>query len=520
MNLLIVDDQVKVVQGLLNSVDWKAYGIDGVFGAYSVASAMEIFDAHTIDVLLCDIEMPIENGLMLVSWVNQKQLDTRCILLTAHAKFSYAQQSVKLHVFDYILQPAPYETIASCVQRAVCDLVNCREQKHLTDLGETFVSRETAIVGSALCNWLNRSGNLKDLSAYSTLGKLPTGSQPCALALLQILRWTKIDDWTPELLAAAFHNIAEELFAACGQKTVLAPMNEEDYALLIWSDDLRLSRTALEQQFNLFLSVCQKYFGCVMALYIADDVIPSRMVDTWNRLEHLRLDNVSRQSEVFYLGQAAPLPERAFRMPEISLWAQQLKGDNPGIVEQEADELLSQEHITAKFLNIFYQDFLLAFHNALGTRNEFWRETLSNPDNFKIYCEAPASVEQMKRLIHLIVEHFRSLSVTPSQELLQKIDSYIDSHMEEEISRQALANHVYLNADYLNRVVRQATGHSLKDYVAQRKLSRARMLLLTTHLPVAIIASKVGYGNAAHFSVSYKKQFGVTPMQTRHQETS
>lgn len=520
MNLLIVDDQVKVVQGLLNSVDWKAYGIDGVFGAYSVASAMEIFDAHTIDVLLCDIEMPIENGLMLVSWVNQHQLDTRCILLTAHAKFSYAQQSVKLHVFDYILQPAPYEAIAACVQRAVCDLVNCREQKHLTNLGETFASRETSIVGSALCNWLNCSGNQKDLSAYSTLGKLPADNQPCVLALIQILRWTKIDDWTQELLAAAFHNIAEELFGACGQKTALAAMDESEYALLIWSDDIQLSRTALEQQVNLFLSVCRKYFGCIMALYIADSVLPPKMLEVWKQLKQLCKDNVSRQSNVFCLGQGECASDHDFRMPEISLWTQQLKGDNPAVVEQEADELLSQDHITAKFLNIFYQDFLLAFHNALGTHDEFWRETLSDPGNFKIYCEAPASVEQMKRLIHLIVGHFQSLSVTPAQELLQKIDSYIDSHMEEEISRQALASHVYLNADYLNRIVRQATGHSLKDYVAQRKLSRARMLLLTTHLPVAIIASKVGYGNAAHFSVSYKKQFGVTPMQTRHQETS
>lgn len=122
----------------------------------------------------------------------------------------------------------------------------------------------------------------------------------------------------------------------------------------------------------------------------------------------------------------------------------------------------------------------------------------------------------MKRFVHVAVACFAEREEPPEQELLARIDAYIDDHMETEVSRQDLANCVFLNVDYLNRLVRRATGSSLKEYVVRRKLEKARILLRTTRLPVAIVASKVGYINAAHFSVAYKKQFGKTPMQTRN----
>lgn len=267
MNLLIVDDQMMVVQGLLKSVDWTQYGIDKAYGAMSVAGALDIFDTTQIDILLCDIEMPIENGLSLVNWVNRKELDTRCILLTAHAKFSYAQQSVKLHVFDYILQPAPYAQIAAAVQRAVEDLKQAREQEYLTSRGETFSQSENTIVGGALHNWLCCFGNQDEFERYARLGKLPAPEKNCVLAMIQILRWTLLRDWTPALLAVAFENVAGELFDTCGYRVAITPMDGGEFALLAWTEDESAVHAALEQQIDLLWKVCQKYLGSVVAIY-------------------------------------------------------------------------------------------------------------------------------------------------------------------------------------------------------------------------------------------------------------
>lgn len=522
MNLLIVDDQMMVVQGLLKGVEWSSYGIDNVYGAMSVAGALDIFDTTAIDVLLCDIEMPIESGLSLVSWVNRQELDTKCILLTAHAKFSYAQQSVKLHVFDYVLQPAPYEQIAEVVQRAVKELQQEREQKYFTTYGETFSRSENTIVGAALHNWLRCYGNVEEFERYASLGKLPDREAThCVLALIQILRWTILRDWTPALLAVAFENVAAELFAACGYKIAITPMDEGEYALLGWSDGDEMPVSAISQQMNLFWNVCQKHLGSVVALYWCESPRRKVLPDRWRKLVAQKRDNVSRKSDIFYLdeqesGKKCLEPKHA----EVTFWTEQLVAGCAEEVEKEILTLLEfmgqNNQIDARALRTLHQDFLQAFYNALGANNDAWYNALSDPEIFSIYCDATTSVEHMKRFVHVAVNCFSVREEPPEQELLAKIDAYIDEHMETEVSRQDLANFVYLNVDYLNRLVRRITGSSLKEYVVRRKLDKARVLLCTTRLPVSIVASKVGYINAAHFSVAYKKQFGKTPMQTRN----
>lgn len=122
LKLLIVDDQKTVVDGLLNLIDWQSVGIDLALGANSAAEARRVLNEHRIDVMLCDIEMPVENGLSLVSWMREQGMDSKCIFLTAHAEFSYAQKSVGLGAFDYVVQPAPYTQIKEAVARAVDSL--------------------------------------------------------------------------------------------------------------------------------------------------------------------------------------------------------------------------------------------------------------------------------------------------------------------------------------------------------------------------------------------------------------
>ncbi len=122
MTVLIVDDQPDVVCGNRDGVNWDKLGIDRILTAYSVIEAEKLLLTESVDILLCDIEMPPRNGLELLSMIREKRLATRCIFLSAHAEFSYAQEAVRLGGFDYILQPAPYSEIEATVARAVADI--------------------------------------------------------------------------------------------------------------------------------------------------------------------------------------------------------------------------------------------------------------------------------------------------------------------------------------------------------------------------------------------------------------
>ena len=129
MNLLIVNDIVMEATTMASGIPWEKSGIDRVHTAYSAGAAREIIRGNPIDILLCDIEMPDENGLSLIRWIKENGYDIECILLTCHADFAYAQEGISLGVEDYITLPAKYDDIAASVQK-VC----LRHQKHQEDL--------------------------------------------------------------------------------------------------------------------------------------------------------------------------------------------------------------------------------------------------------------------------------------------------------------------------------------------------------------------------------------------------
>ena len=154
MKLLIVDDQSTVVQGLLHCTNWAAMGFTVVDTALNAVDAKASLLRQEAEVMLCDIEMPMESGLDLLDWLRQRGMTTRCIFLTAHAEFKYAQEALRLGGFDYIMQPAPYEQVADAVSRALDNVKEEWAALELQSRGAVFDDQKKEIVETILRGFL------------------------------------------------------------------------------------------------------------------------------------------------------------------------------------------------------------------------------------------------------------------------------------------------------------------------------------------------------------------------------
>jgi AraC family transcriptional activator of pobA len=76
----------------------------------------------------------------------------------------------------------------------------------------------------------------------------------------------------------------------------------------------------------------------------------------------------------------------------------------------------------------------------------------------------------------------------------------------------ALAVHV----NYLNRVVREATGKTTSMYLAERLVHEATQLLQHSSWSIADIADALGFAYPTYFNKFFKKHTGLTPLQVRH----
>lgn len=141
MNLMIVDDEVFAIQGILEDIKPVKKRFNQVLTANSYTQAVNIILDKKIDILLCDIEMPYGTGLDLVEWIRKESPETECIFLTCHSEFLYAKQAVHLQCMDYILKPAPSEVIIQVLMKAVNIVAAKQKDKIYKDYGKVYIDR-------------------------------------------------------------------------------------------------------------------------------------------------------------------------------------------------------------------------------------------------------------------------------------------------------------------------------------------------------------------------------------------
>ncbi|THU40476.1 helix-turn-helix transcriptional regulator [Niastella caeni] len=85
------------------------------------------------------------------------------------------------------------------------------------------------------------------------------------------------------------------------------------------------------------------------------------------------------------------------------------------------------------------------------------------------------------------------------------------------ISIEGLALEVGLNRTKLQYGFRQVYGISIYEFQIEKRIKKAKELLLTTQKPVKVIASLSGYSTGSSFVSVFKKTVGLTPLQFRKQ---
>ena len=141
MHLLIVNDEVITADLMKRQIPWAWYGVDAVDTAYSAAGARRIIEESPVDLMLCDIEMPEENGISLLRWCREQNHPVECIFLTCHASFEYAREALELGCQQYLVIPARDEDIGQAVKRAVERVQSRREELEALKYGRVLQAK-------------------------------------------------------------------------------------------------------------------------------------------------------------------------------------------------------------------------------------------------------------------------------------------------------------------------------------------------------------------------------------------
>lgn len=110
------------------------------------------------------------------------------------------------------------------------------------------------------------------------------------------------------------------------------------------------------------------------------------------------------------------------------------------------------------------------------------------------------------------------VSADPHRALVQRIRGYIDRNLAStDLGPASIASAHYISTRHLHGLF-QEQGVTVSTWIRTRRLEQCRRDLLDPMLadrPVAAIAARWGFVDAAHFSRAFKSAFGVSPSEYR-----
>ena len=102
-----------------------------------------------------------------------------------------------------------------------------------------------------------------------------------------------------------------------------------------------------------------------------------------------------------------------------------------------------------------------------------------------------------------------------SSRLTKDVITYIQLHLDEELSLSHLATHFKKNASVLSNTFSKETGQTLTKFIHQTRIQEAIRLFNTTNLSVSEVALTVGYPDFSYFSKVFSKTVGCSPREYR-----
>lgn len=156
-----------------------------------------------------------------------------------------------------------------------------------------------------------------------------------------------------------------------------------------------------------------------------------------------------------------------------------------------------------------------AIHGGMNPDDAF---TLS--DSYIQKCE---SSNDYSRIINLryrmlidFARHVNQLQEAGAKsQLVSDVANYIDHHMSETITVEAMAKEFYMSRSYLSKRFKAESNITLTDFILNRKTEEAKHLLRYTDQPLTAISLHLGFSSPGHFSRVFRKYVSMSPSDYR-----
>ncbi len=527
IKLLIVDDEPLVQIGIKSMVNWADLGIEVCGAAMNGEAALKLIEEYSPEIVITDIKMPKMNGLELAKACRETYGQIPLfIFLTSYEEFQLIKQAMNYQAVDYLikLELTP-DSLTASVRRALERLEEYRASQAYRKKGGE--DRPT-LQGYHDKFFIRLLHNLFDSEEQFTI-------QARDLRL----------DFSDSLYLAAHGEIHSD---ATDQ------MNDSQQ-INLYSSSLQMIREILGKHLPCHVvSLDMKHFAVIFHTKDESLAAPEVLSEAWdnvcrmvNNYFNVRItagpgscvsqpsrisDSYQEARQAFALScRAKPvvtisdLTGDSFRNSfNISLFRNDL---TRAFEEFDTDVLYST---LTQITELFAQQPMRYLQAVDGACNILYLALSLLPDGsqtlsqiFASYSDGYRSIYRMNNVEQVaewltvlrdgLCQVLKSRRKTYKDHVVTNVQKYINSHIEDRLPLNEVAAVFGLSPNYLSALFKKTCNIGFSEYITQKKVARAKTLLLEQDMKIYEVADQLGFESAFYFSKVFKKVEGISPRE-------
>ncbi len=201
--IVIIDDEKKAVETIKIIIDEYIPNCIVVGYAYSAFEGIKIIQETQPDLILLDIEMPINNGFDMLELIPNKNFET--IFITAYDQ--YAIKAIKFSAFDYLLKPVSIQNLKNSIEKFTSEMLQ------------------------------------KEIKRYEVLENVLSGSKPSKIALAypKGVMYTSLEN----IIYISADRAYTTVHLVGGERVILTNRSLTEFETLLETDFFRIHRSYL-----------------------------------------------------------------------------------------------------------------------------------------------------------------------------------------------------------------------------------------------------------------------------------
>mgnify|MGYP002407267458 FL=1 len=534
IQILVVDDEAIIREGIIKSIDWGAYSIEIAGEAANGKEALDFIQISKPDIIITDIRMPVIDGLELAKRLQKLIPPIKLIILTGYGEFEYAQKAIEYKVSDFILKPVGAEELIKVVLKLKDEIIAEREKAKVRNSNEAMLKENLPVIQGKMINrLLNGLYTIEDTDKVSKKAKVMKIDLSGPYFQVFIIA---IDDYihqlgnshakNRELVLESILSISEEAISSYG-KGYLHRNEMGMFVGIINRDRITFDIVDMCRQIQFLIS---KHLKLSVSIGIGNKVkdILSICKSYNEAFNALRNRVYSGKSSVIHIRDISMDNECAsiMYMNSFSKEEKELQIYIKLIDRKKINNLLDRlfkRFVTEKadyncIRNISLYFMFAAFKDLkeLGINVEDRLELQFDPF---IEIEKYETAEEMKKWMISVFSDLLHIIENEKNEKYKYIVKvgidYMINHYNEPLSLTIIADEVHVTPNYFSRVFREETGQNFIEWLNKFRVDKAKDFLLNIGMKTYEVAEKVGFSDYKHFSYNFKKYAGCNPTEYR-----